>query len=44
MSYELPLTGALEPTAECVMPTQVCVEGLIHGGNITLRPVPHSWR
>ena len=36
MPDELPVTGVLEPTAEGVMPTQVSVEGLIHGRNIAL--------
>ena len=30
------ITGVLEPTAERVMPTQVCVDGVIHGRNIAL--------
>jgi hypothetical protein len=36
MPDELSITNVLEPTPERVMPTQVCVEGAIHGGNITL--------
>jgi hypothetical protein len=36
MPDELPVTGVLEPTPERVMPTQVRVEGLIHGGSVTL--------
>src|ERR1700739_737729 len=36
MPYELSITGVVEPTSERVMPTQVCVDGVIHGRNITL--------
>jgi hypothetical protein len=36
MPYELSITVVVEPTAERVMPTQVCVDGVIHGSNVTL--------
>src|SRR3984885_13608364 len=35
MPDERVIIGVLEPTSERVMPTQVCVKGLIHGRNIT---------
>ena len=31
-----PSTGLFEPTAERVVPTQVCVDGVIHGRNVAL--------
>jgi hypothetical protein len=36
MPLELSITGVFESTVECVMPTQICVDGVIHGGNIAL--------
>jgi hypothetical protein len=36
MPDELCITGVVEPTAEGVMPTQVCIDGLIHGRDITV--------
>jgi hypothetical protein len=36
MPYELSITGVIEPTAERVMSSQVRVDGVIHGRNITL--------
>ncbi|SKV76046.1 Uncharacterised protein [Mycobacteroides abscessus subsp. massiliense] len=34
--YERPVLGALEPAAEGVMPPQVCVEGMVHRGDVAL--------
>jgi hypothetical protein len=31
MPYELSITGVFEPTAERVMPAQVCVDDVVHG-------------
>jgi hypothetical protein len=33
---ELPIVGLFEPTAKCVVPPQVCVDGVIHGRNVAL--------
>ena len=41
---ELAVVGALEPAAECVVATQVGVEGDIHGGDIALAGSRRSWR
>src|SRR4029079_2932742 len=35
MPDELSITGLFEPAAKSVVPTQVCVDGVIHGGDVT---------
>ena len=36
MPDEFAVIGLFEPTAERVVPTQVCVDGVIHGRNVAL--------
>ena len=41
---EFAVVGALEPAAEGVVPTQVCVERLVHRGDVALALARRSWR